>query len=75
MDEKKAGYLQDDNGNSSSMRLMCLLSLLGAFLFGWMAIDKGGDNGLYVFFGFLAGAFAPKAIQKFVEVMPNWVKK
>lgn len=75
MDEKPAGYLQDDAGNNSSMRLMCFLSLLGAFLFGWMAIEKSSDYGLYVFYGFLAGAFAPKALQKIFELMPNWMKK
>ena len=75
MNEKPAGYLQDDNRNSSSMRLMCFFSLIGAFLFGWIAIEKGGDNGLYVFYGFLAGAFAPKAIQKIFELMPTWMKK
>ena len=71
MEDKKVGYLQDDNGNNSSMRLMCFLSLLGAFLFGWIAICKGGDNGLFVFFGFLIGAFAPKAVQKFAETWPT----
>lgn len=75
MDEKPAGYLQDDNGNNSSMRGMCFLSLLGAFFFGWVAVTKGGENSLIVYFGFLIAAFVPKGLQKFVELMPNWMKK
>ena len=73
MDEKPVGFLQDDSGSNSSMRLMCLLSLLGAFAFGYLAVVKNTDNSLYVFFAFIVAAFAPKAIQKFSEVMP--VKK
>ena len=57
-----------DNGNKSSMRLFCFLSLLASFFFGFMAIRLPDNaNAIYVYLGFLVGAFAPKAVQKFAE--------
>jgi hypothetical protein len=63
-----SGFLQEDNGNNSSMRLMSFLALTAAAGFGYLAILKpDNQNAIYVFFGFLIAAFAPKAIQKFAE--------
>lgn len=64
-------FLQDDKGNSSSMRMMCMISLIGALAFGLLTIllQSEGDNvsGIYITMGFLLGAFAPKSLQKFIE--------
>jgi hypothetical protein len=66
---EKMGFFQEDNGNSSSMRLMCFTALLASIVFGLLVVlGKGSDEGLYVAFGFLLSAFCPKALQKFIEV-------
>ena len=67
--EKEAGFFSEDNGNKSSMRLMSFTSLICAFLFGLTTIfiDNNNINGIYITFGFLIAAFAPKALQKFAE--------
>lgn len=63
-------YMNDPQGNPSSMRLMSMLSLLcaiaiaGVEVMGWGA--QGGDRSELVLY-FLIGAFAPKAVQKFAE--------
>lgn len=67
--KQRAGFFQEDNGHKSSMRLMCFTSLLASIMFGIITILYGGPGteGLFITFGFLLGAFAPKAIQKFAE--------
>ena len=67
--QQKPGFFQEDNGNSSSMRLMCFTALLASIGFGFLAILYKGANaeGVYITFGFLIAAFAPKAVQKFAE--------
>lgn len=63
-------WLTDDQGNPSSMRLMSILALsvaagLAAIeVFGWGSDADKTELVLY----FLIAAFAPKAVQKFVEV-------
>ncbi len=67
------GFFQEDNGNKSSMRLMAFTSLLAAIVFGFITIkfslvsQFNPDTGIYITFGFLIAAFAPKTIQKFAE--------
>lgn len=63
------GFLEESPGHQSSMRLMCLISLFAAIGFGIVTVqrDLKGDA-LYITYGFLIGAFAPKAVQKFAEV-------
>ena len=63
----RAKFFQEDNGNLSSMRLMCFVSLIASILFGILTIYTENKDGIIVTFGFLLGAFAPKAIQKFAE--------
>jgi len=71
MDSQNTGFLQDDKGSNSSMRLMCMISLFGALLFGLLTIllESKGDNvpGIYITMGFLLSAFAPKSLQKYIE--------
>ncbi len=69
-----AGFLQEDNGNKSCMRFMCLNSFYAAVIFGAVTLlyRPGGaavdtQTGIIITFGFLLGAFAPKAVQKFAE--------
>ena len=67
---QKVGFLDEDAGQKSSMRLMCFISLIAAIGFGAITLlVKGpdGSTGLFITMGFLLGAFAPKALQKFME--------
>jgi hypothetical protein len=73
--EKKSSFFHEDNGNLSSMRLMCFISLISSILFGVLTIYTGNKDGIIVTFGFLLGAFAPKALQKFAEQKVDPQKK
>ena len=68
---QKPGFLDDDKGNSSSMRLMSMVALFASITFGAISIlhtaAGKNENGLYITFAFLLAAFAPKALQKFAE--------
>ena len=67
---QKAGFFEDDNGKTSCMRLMSFIALMAAVIFGFLTIllkDGNTSNGIYITFGFLLAAFAPKALQKFAE--------
>jgi hypothetical protein len=67
---KRAELFEEDNGNISSMRLMSFVALIAAIIFGFLTIllnDVNSSNGIYITFGFLLAAFAPKALQKFAE--------
>ena len=67
--EKPVGFLQEDNGNNSSMRLMSLIALLSAIVFGGLTMVNPNTKevGINLTFSFLVAAFAPKAVQKFAE--------
>ena len=70
MSNTEHGYLTDDQGHPSSMRLMSMISLAAAILFGLITLLHGSandENGLYLTAAFLLAAFAPKALQKFAE--------
>ncbi len=68
---KKRGYLEDHEGNPSSMRLMSVTALIASIAFGLIVTLHSGasnnENGLYITIAFLLAAFAPKALQKFAE--------
>ena len=69
-ESKKAKIFEEDNGNISSIRLMSFTALIAAIIFGFLTIllkDINSTNGIYITFGFLLAAFAPKALQKFAE--------
>ncbi len=69
--KQKVRYLEDDQGNPSSMRLMSATALVASIVFGLIATLHSkacGENGLYITAAFLIAAFAPKALQKFAEV-------
>ena len=69
-ERKKARLFEEDNGNISSIRLMSFVALIAAIIFGFLTIlikDVNANNGIYITFGFLLAAFAPKALQKFAE--------
>jgi hypothetical protein len=70
----KSGFLNDHQGNPSSMRLMSVVALIASIIFGLITIQDAVSaepsknlNGLYITVAFLLGAFAPKALQKFAE--------
>ncbi|WP_133512961.1 hypothetical protein [Candidatus Thiosymbion oneisti] len=67
---QKRGFLEDDCGKQSSMRLMSIIALVASIAFGsiTMLSDEDSDkNDLYIVTVFLIAAFAPKAVQKFAE--------
>jgi hypothetical protein len=68
---QKIGYLEDNQGNPSSIRLMSMIALFASIGFGLITILHSGarqnENGLYITIAFLITAVAPKALQKFAE--------
>lgn len=78
MDEQKpVGYLTDNDGNPSTMRVMSWCSFVLSAVTGILLIVRppaDSFTGLYVFTAFLVGGFVPKAIQKFAE-QPLSMKK
>lgn len=63
------GFMQEDNGNSSSMRLMSLIALISAIAFGGFTLANPDvkEVGPNITLSFLVAAFSPKAVQKFAE--------
>jgi hypothetical protein len=65
-----AGFLQDDNGNNSSMRLMCFIALITSICFGFYTLvnsNQVGQVGTNLTFAFLASSFGGKVAHKFAE--------
>jgi len=63
----KTGFFEEKNGVKSSMRLMSFISLIAAMGLAGLTIYTNNQDGIILTFGFLLGAFAPKAVQKFAE--------
>lgn len=64
------GFLRDSENKKSSMRLMCMFSFWGSIYFGTLMLAVKPPVLQYVFLlacSCLLGAFAPKAVQKFME--------
>lgn len=63
------GFLEERPGHKSAMRIMSAAAFVFAAGFGvFTLVDPGvGKMGVYITFGFLLAAFAPKALQKFAE--------
>ncbi len=68
----KPGYLEDNDRNPSSIRLMSMIALFASIAFGLISILHSGarsnENGMFITIAFLLAGFAPKALQKFAEV-------
>lgn len=68
--QNKAGLLTDDQGKRSMMRLMSFIALIASIWFAWMTLTDSNttsNEGVYITTAFLLAAFAPKALQKFIE--------
>jgi hypothetical protein len=63
------GYLQEDNGNKSCMRLQCLMAMIGAIALSALIMFRGdpGGSGLYLVGMFLTASIGGKAAQKWME--------
>ena len=64
------GLLTDDRGKRSMMRLMSFIALIASIWFAWMTLidsNSMSNEGVYITTAFLLAAFAPKALQKFIE--------
>jgi hypothetical protein len=63
------GFLQDEHGNNSTMRLMCLMAMGAAIVFGAVVAWRGDPSGtgLYLVGLFLAAAMGGKVGQKALE--------
>ena len=69
-DPVQTRYLTDGQGTPSSMRLMCLLSLCAAIVFGAVVvIGKGGPDGFAIVIAFLTGAFGGKASAQAIDTL------
>ena len=73
----QVGFFEDHKGQKSSMRLMSFVSLLAAIFYGGVIVFSAvgrttniPDDAMIITIGFLVGAFAPKAVQKFAELNP-----
>jgi hypothetical protein len=67
---KSVGFLQDEQGNNSAVRLMSVSSLFAAIAFGSYTITHAqevGNVGTNLTFLFITYAFGGKVAQKFVE--------
>jgi len=71
--KKSVGYLTDDSGNPSSMRMMSLISLIAAICIGSITMFKEDAQyvGINLTYSFLVAAFTPKTVQKFAENKAN----
>ena len=70
-ENSKKGFLTDDDGSPSSMRLMSVLSLfMAGFLATAITMNWGKNHNTELVLYFLVAAFAPKAVQKFAEKKP-----
>lgn len=71
MAEQSKSFLEERPGVKSNMRLMSMVALIASIVFGLISVLYAGannsENGLFITFGFLLAAFAPKALQKFAE--------
>ena len=65
------GFLEEAPGRKSSMRAMSFIALLASIMFGMISMlytsEDSQQTGIFLTFGFLLAAFAPKALQKFAE--------
>ena len=64
------GLLTDDKGKRSMMRIMSFIALIASIWFAWMTLTDSNitsNEGVYITTAFLLAAFAPKALQKFIE--------
>jgi hypothetical protein len=64
------GYLEESEGNKSTMRLMSLMMAIATICSGFITILSVAPDktaGLYITGLFAVAAFCPKALQKFME--------
>lgn len=67
------GYLDNDLGQRSAMRLMCVIGLGASVLFGLLAMLMPGaaQTGLYLAGMYATLAYGGKAVQRFIEGAPH----
>lgn len=65
----KKGILDEAPGRRSAMRVMSMIALISAIVLAFLVVtaESTATQDVYIVFGFLLAAFAPKALQKFAE--------
>lgn len=76
--KKQKEYMQDDNGNKSSIRLISIISLVASILICLLSIylEAVGKNSTMCYYFaaiFLINSTCPKVIQKYIEM--RFIKK
>lgn len=70
VEKKMSNFLEEDNGNKSSMRLMSFIALLAAVIIALIGVWFDKQLAITFVEAFLAAAFIPKTVQKFAESKP-----
>ena len=68
MESNNKGYLEEENGKKSFIRITSLFSFFAACGCALGTFLTSNPNGLWLTTMFLGGAFAPKTFQKFAEL-------
>ena len=77
-EKKEKGYLTDNEGNKSELRVMSVLAFFAAIGTQVLVYLKPPEDyyfTVYVFTAWLIAAFAPKVVQKFAEILPTALVK
>ncbi len=68
--QQSKGFLEEEPGRKSAMRAMSIIALISSIAFALITLlhsSADQQSGVFITFGFLLAAFAPKALQKFGE--------
>jgi len=68
--QRTKGFLEEEPGRKSAMRAMSIIALVSSIAFALITLlnpSADQQSGIFITFGFLLAAFAPKALQKFSE--------
>lgn len=67
LSNNETGFLTDDNGRKSAVRLYALLTLLTGFVLAFLAVFLDSERALILAVTFVGAAFTGKVAQKSIE--------